>query len=145
MAETWETIFEGENAAIFGGNGYNYSLWDNASKVNTLSAGDIVRVTLDETVYVYTMQSPRYDTTVQAGNYWLSMYEDSTEYQDDGTDFYFFEMNGYALGYTRTYGTHYVKIERLVPVPVTGTDPNALIQGWIVGKRLAAQRGRAGA
>lgn len=29
------------------------------------------------------------------------------------------------------------------PVPVTDTDHNALIQGWIVGKRLAAQRGRA--
>jgi hypothetical protein len=29
------------------------------------------------------------------------------------------------------------------PVPVTDTDHNALVQGWIVGKRLAAQRGRA--
>jgi hypothetical protein len=30
-----------------------------------------------------------------------------------------------------------------VPVPVTETDHNALTQGWIVGKRLAAQRGKA--
>jgi hypothetical protein len=29
------------------------------------------------------------------------------------------------------------------PVPVTETDHNARIMGWIVGKRLAAQRGRA--
>jgi hypothetical protein len=28
-------------------------------------------------------------------------------------------------------------------VPVTETDHNALMQGWIVGKRLAAQRGKA--
>lgn len=29
------------------------------------------------------------------------------------------------------------------PVPVTETDPNARIMGWIAGKRLAAQRGKA--
>ena len=28
-------------------------------------------------------------------------------------------------------------------VPVTDTDHNALVQGWIVGKRLAAQGGKA--
>ncbi len=37
----------------------------------------------------------------------------------------------------------YLSASDPVPVPVTDTDHNARIMGWIVGKRLAAQRGRA--
>lgn len=36
-----------------------------------------------------------------------------------------------------------VHLAASTPVPVTDTDHNARIMGWIAGKRLAAQRGRA--
>jgi hypothetical protein len=45
--------------------------------------------------------------------------------------------------YSLYYGEEILYLAASEPVPVTETDHNALTQGWIVGKRLAAMRGKA--
>ena len=141
----WETLWEGEKQNdITGRFGKLLWLWDNQSTtgVNILSAGDVVRVTVDGTVYVYTVQATQSDSAVEAGNKWLGLLSDSTTITDDGTDFYFFEMYGGLRAYTRTFGTHSVKFERAITdIPVSSIH-TARVQGWWLGKRLAGMRGQ---
>ena len=147
-AEVWKTLFDGEKAtdrtynADGSCNGYLLWLWDNqlTTGENTLAAGDTVKVTIDGVATTY-MVLPDDPDAVMAGNRWLSVKKTSTLYTDDGTDFYFWEWKGGLRSFVRNSGTYQVKFEVAVPVPET--DPNARIMGWIVGKRLAAQRGKA--
>ena len=140
----WETLCEGEKQNdISGDYGKLLWLWDNQSTtgVNILSAGDVVRVTVDGTVYVYTVQATQYESAVEAGNKWLGLVSGGSTITDDGTDFYFFEMYGGLRAYTRTFGMHSVKFERAITnKPALNLDHTALAQGWWVGKRLAAMR-----
>ena len=128
VTTTWETLWEGEKQNdISGKYGHLLWLWDHQSTtgVNILLVGDLVRVTIDGVVYVYTVQATQYESAVEAGNKWLGLLSDSSTVTDDGTDFYFVEMYGGLRAYTRTFKTHSVKFERLVrelaasePVPV---------------------------
>lgn len=74
------------------------------------------------------------------GNLWLL----GGSGTDDGSDYYICFGDGFmetSSFMSRAAGTYEVIVENVVPV--TETDHNARIMGWIVGKRLAAQRGRA--
>lgn len=136
----WETLRDGEaqNPALTG-NGYTAWLWDTDDNKNILAVGDVVKVTMDGIAYPYTVRNTRNTGDfVGAGNAWLGSSSASTTIEDDGTDIYFWEYNGSIRFITRTYGPHYVKFERAVPVPVL--NPSVLMQGFFVGQALRRNR-----
>lgn len=136
----WETLWDGEalNPALTG-NGYTAWLWNAEDNKNILAVGDVVRVTMDGTAYDYTVQSTHGSGNfVGAGNAWLGD-ESST---DDGTDIYFWEYAGSIRFITRTYGPHYVKFERAVPVSPVQINPALLVQSFFTGQAVRRSRGK---
>ena len=106
--------------------------------------------------YLKLHQAPNWVDTAD-GKYWLGVGE-RLMYDLDGSEWVFWEngsgSNGSAMDFflKETLWSNYnimdisdnsVWLAASTPVPVTETDHNALIQGWIVGKRLAAMRGNA--
>ena len=77
MANSWETLWDGEPTTngSFGGNGVEVWLWqDTEDSKNILAPGDIVRVNVNGTVYnnLIVQEYSSGSSIVHAGNKWLS-------------------------------------------------------------------------
>lgn len=148
MANSWETLWDGEAKSGFG-SGYNgdlHWLWEGTGE-NLLSDGDIVRITVDGVVSTLTVQNmANYTGIVEAGNAWLgAMTSHTNQPTDDGTDVYFWEYSGGLRFFTRTKyydEMPHVKFERAIIVSTFTPDPVSMTMGWLVGRRIAGQRGK---
>ena len=160
MAKTWETLFDQEVTFHLSEYTGNYYSFRKLKQNYQFFAGDVLRLTINGEVTEWTAEQYGYadyaDDTNEPPLYLIGnphLYK--SEYEDNGFAFVYANYLGRFIDYddgeylteVSIYGpdagTYTIKLERLTETTVDPIDPQSLMMGWMVGKKLAGMRGKA--